>query len=626
MAKQQMTQNLSYGQGSERQLLPGTVLIDRYAIQDVIGQGGMGAVYRATDLHFPNVIKLVAVKEMINQATDPVMRQTIVQNFEREANILVTLSHPAIPKIFDYFTYEERSYLVEEYVNGKDLEAILAETPGFLSEDQVIAWAIELCDVLHYLHSHKPEPIIFRDMKPSNVMINQQGHVVLVDFGIAKVFKTGEKGTMVGTEGYSPPEQYRGEATPLADIYALGATLHHLLTRKDPRLEAPFTFAERPIRQINPAVSSELEAVINTALKYNPEERYPSALAMKEALVNVGKKTGAINRIPIRTGPFSTEQKIKPLWSFKCEDEIRGSPICEGGIVYIGSYDHNLYAVEMKSGQFIWKFPAEGGITGRPVIYDHVIYFGAEDHGLYAVSARTGKLTWTYFTEGPIYSSPRLVENHVFIGSDDGYLHAVNTLTSRMTWRSDAGAAIRSTPCIESDLIYFGSENGEVICLDLSGETRWRFRAKRAVTASPLCSQAAVYVPALDSVFYALDAKSGWVLWRFRMGKGSVSSPCIVDNLLFFGSADEHIYCIDSGNAREIWRFKTEHQVSGSPIIYKDSLYCGSADGNLYCLEYRTGRLRWKFKTGGPITGTPYIYNDILFIGSADHILYALLA
>ncbi|NMB88629.1 MAG: serine/threonine protein kinase, partial [Chloroflexi bacterium] len=200
-----MTQNFNTSHGPDRQLLPGSVLIDRYSIQDVIGLGGMGAVYRATDLHFPNVVKLVAVKEMINQAPDPLVRQTIVQNFEREANILVTLSHPSIPKIFDYFTHDERSYLVLEYVNGKDLEAILNETSNFLSQDQVIAWAIELCDVLHYLHFHKPEPIIFRDMKPSNVMVNQQGHIVLVDFGIAKTFKTGQKGTMIGTEGYSPP-------------------------------------------------------------------------------------------------------------------------------------------------------------------------------------------------------------------------------------------------------------------------------------------------------------------------------------------------------------------------------------------------------------------------------------
>ncbi|HEX7541967.1 MAG TPA: protein kinase, partial [Anaerolineales bacterium] len=137
-------------------------------IQEVIGVGGMGSVYRARDLHFPSVVKLVAVKEMINRAPDPLVRKTIVQNFEREANILATLNHPSIPRIYDYFSEDNRSYLVLEFIHGKDLEAVINETGGFLTEERVLGWAIELCDVLSFLHNHKPDPIIFRDMKPSN--------------------------------------------------------------------------------------------------------------------------------------------------------------------------------------------------------------------------------------------------------------------------------------------------------------------------------------------------------------------------------------------------------------------------------------------------------------------------
>ena len=107
--------------------------------------------------------------------------------------------------------------------------------------------------MLTYLHGHQPQPVIFRDMKPSNVMIDQHGHIRLIDFGIARVFQPGQKGTMIGTEGYSPPEQYRGEASPAGDIYALGATLHHLLTRRDPRAEPPFSFSERPDPPDQPA-------------------------------------------------------------------------------------------------------------------------------------------------------------------------------------------------------------------------------------------------------------------------------------------------------------------------------------------------------------------------------------
>lgn len=598
--------------------------MNRYLIQDVIGIGGMGSVYRARDMHFPNVIKLVAVKEMINSAPDPLVRQTIVANFEREANILVTLDHPTIPKIFDYFSHDEKSYLVEEFVNGKDLEALLAATQSFIPEAQVIAWAVEMCDVISYLHAHQPEPIIFRDIKPSNIMINQQKRVILVDFGIAKIFRTGQKGTMIGTEGYSPPEQYRGEASPLVDVYALGATLHHVLTRRDPRLEPPFSFGERPIRQINPAVSPELEMVVNTALQYNPGDRFPSMDAMKEALLSVAEKTGTLSRVHLPNAERS--QAIKPIWTFKCEDEIRGAPAYDGGAVFVGAYDNNLYAINAMDGQFIWKYPTEGGLAGRPATADQAVFIGSEDSRLYAVAARSGKPIWDYKTEGAIRCSPGVAEGHVFIGSDDGFLYAVNILSGRLTWKMDAGEAIRSSPMITTDGIYFGCENGDFHCVDFRGQSKWRYHAKRAVTAAPHISNGVVYFSSLDGMIYALDARSGWMMWRYRMGKGSVSSPYRHENYLYVGSADCQIYCLDANNSKEIWTYKTEHQVSGSPVVHKDSLYCGSADGNLYSLEYKTGKLRWKFTTGGAITAAPLIINDVVYLGSTDHILYALLA
>jgi len=601
-------------------------LVNRYVVQDVIGVGGMGSVYRARDLHFPNVVKLVAVKEMINRAPDPLVRKTIIQNFEREANILATLNHASIPRIYDYFSEQNRSYLVLEFINGKDLEAIISETAGFLSEELVLSWAIELCDVLSFLHDHKPDPIIFRDMKPSNVMVNLSQHVILVDFGIAKPFMAGQKGTMIGTEGYSPPEQYRGEATPLADIYALGATIHHALTKRDPRLEPPFSFAERPMRKINPSISAELEAVVNTALQYNPADRFPSADAMKEALISAGRKTGILARLGGATAAIQGTSTIKPLWTFKCEDELRGAPIFYNGAIYIGSYDHNLYSLNVADGKLNWKYATDGGIVTRPAAFEGDIYLGSEDQRLHVVSARTGKVVWTYFTDGRVRSSPRIAEGHVFFGSDDQHLHAVNIMGQRASWSFETTAPVRSTPFVANDMVFVGCESGDFYSVDFRGEMKWHFKAKMAVTSSPWVADGVVYFGSLDSSLYALDVRAGFVIWRFRMGKGSIVSPCLTDGMLFTGSADGHIYAVDAHSAKELWRFKTDHQVSSSPVIYKDSLYCGSADGNLYCLEYKTGRLRWKFTTKGPITGAPLVYDDIVYIGSSDHILYALLA
>jgi outer membrane protein assembly factor BamB/tRNA A-37 threonylcarbamoyl transferase component Bud32 len=620
---QRITPDFNSGPLPDKQLQSGSILVNRYAIQEVIGVGGMGSVYRARDLHFPNAVKLVAVKEMINQARDPLVRQTIVQNFEREANILVALEHPSIPRIFDYFTHNERSYLVLEYIQGKDMEELLAQTDTFFPEELVIQWAIELCDVLNFLHNHKPEPIIFRDMKPSNIMVNPNNHIVLIDFGIAKNFRTTQKGTMIGTEGYSPPEQYRGEASPQADIYALGATLHHVLTRKDPRLEPPFTFGDRPVRKSNPAISAEMEAVVATALQYNPSDRFQTALDMKEAMINVGRKTGLLSRI-VSSPITMPNDGPRALWTFPCEDEIRGTPLVTAGAVYMGAYDNNLYVVDPADGSFIWKFPTDGGIVSKPVLADDYVLFGSEDHKLYAVSSRTGKLAWTYQTDGPVRSSPVVAEGHVFFGSDDGFCYAVSLTSNRLFWRFDAGGAVRSTPLIFNDQICFGTDMGDFYSLTLNGQVKWRSKAKRAIFGSPVISKNIIYYTSLDGFLYAVDAKSGWSVWRFRMGKGSAGTPCIVDNYIIVGSADASIYCVEASSAREVWRFKAEHQVSGSPVVHKDSVYCGTADGSLYCLEYRTGRVRWKFMTSGAITGSPIVYNDTLYVGSADHILYAL--
>jgi outer membrane protein assembly factor BamB/tRNA A-37 threonylcarbamoyl transferase component Bud32 len=590
----------------------------------VIGLGGMGSVYRARDLHFPNVVKLVAVKEMVNLAPDALARQTIIQNFEREANLLATLSHPSIPRIYDYFTQDDRSYLVLEFVHGKDLEAVISGSNGFLPEEQILGWAIELCDVLAFLHAHKPDPIVFRDMKPSNVMINHNGQVILVDFGIAKSFQTGIKGTMIGTEGYSPPEQYRGEATPLADIYSLGATLHHALTRRDPRLEPPFSFAERPIRRINPKISPELEAVVNTALQYNPADRFAGAAEMKQALTGVARKTGILGKI---TSSLPTQPNaIKPLWTFKCEDEIRGTPTLHQGTLFIGCYDNNLYAINCADGQFQWKYATDGGVVSRPAVSEGYIYIGSEDERLHAISIRSGKLSWTYSAQGKIRSSPRIAEGHILIGADDYMLHAVNLNTGRAVWKFEASEAIRSTPFVANEMIYVGCESGDFYSIDFRGNMKFRFQAKRAITSSPSVRGEAVYFTSLDGTLYALDAKNGWPLWRFRLGKGSLSSPAVDDEHAYVGAADGFMYCVDIRTSKESWRFRTENQISSSPILYKDSLYFGSVDGCLYCLEAHTGRLRWKFETKGPITGSPLALDDIVYIGSTDHQVYALLA
>jgi serine/threonine protein kinase len=246
----------------------GTVLQGRYQIQRLLGGGGMGMVYLAHDQRLAN--RPCAIKEMVDHFIDQAQRIEANEYFAREADTLAQLKHQAIPAITDRFELANRHYLVMEYVEGRNLEEELAVRGEPLPEGLVIDIARQLCDVLVYLHGLVP-PIIYRDMKPSNVMLNSNGRVVLVDFGIARLFKAARKGTMIGTLGFAPPEQYQGLVDPRSDIYSLGATLHYVLTGRDPEKFPPFSFP--PVRDLRPAVSSNLAGAIDAALAYEMDGR-----------------------------------------------------------------------------------------------------------------------------------------------------------------------------------------------------------------------------------------------------------------------------------------------------------------------------------------------------------------
>ncbi|HMO58474.1 MAG TPA: serine/threonine-protein kinase [Roseiflexaceae bacterium] len=250
----------------------------RYYITRVIKEGGQGAVFEAID----DNEQVYAVKQMLDRFTDSRERAEAVDRFEAEARILQRLTHPRIPRVYVSYQDEGFHYLVMDFVRGEDLEDII-QRERLIAEAQVLTWAEQICDVLEYLHSRDPA-IIFRDMKPSNVMIEPNGSVKLIDFGIAKTFNpTRHGGTQIGTPGYAPPEQYQGMATPRSDVYSLGATLHHMLTGRDPRDEPPFTFP--PVYALRPNVSRRTSDTVQRALQMKPEDRFASIGELRTTLI-----------------------------------------------------------------------------------------------------------------------------------------------------------------------------------------------------------------------------------------------------------------------------------------------------------------------------------------------------
>lgn len=280
------------GGSSTASLVQNHRLKERYHILEPIGKGGFGAVYKAADTLFS--YRLVAIKEMGQSQLSPQERAEAIEAFKREAHLLAGLQHPNIPAIYDYFGEAGHWYLVMDFIEGETLEQYLGKSRGgYLPVEKALDIGIQLCTVLDYLHTRQP-PIIFRDLKPANVMRTANGQLYLIDFGIARHFKPGQSRDTValGSPGYAPPEQYgKGQTTPRADIYALGATLHQLLTGDDPS-QTPFRFAPFQLRSQTTPVG--LDTLITSMLEIDEKRRPTSTHAiMLELQRFVTRRTGS---------------------------------------------------------------------------------------------------------------------------------------------------------------------------------------------------------------------------------------------------------------------------------------------------------------------------------------------
>jgi len=254
----------------------------RYKVVKPLGGGGMKLVYLAEDLRLAS--RQCALAEMVDSFTSPDMQQQAVAAFQREADMLAQLSNEHIPRVFDRFSEQNHHYLVMEYIGGNTLEETLRSHSGKLDEARVIDIALQVLDTLIYLHGLVPA-VVYRDLKPSNVMLTPAGQAKLIDFGIARFFQPHSAATMIGTQGYAPPEQYRGKPETRSDIYALGATMHHALSGRDPTTEPPFSFP--PLLKAAGDVDPRLAALVDSALAYDLERRIPNAAEFKRRLLEI---------------------------------------------------------------------------------------------------------------------------------------------------------------------------------------------------------------------------------------------------------------------------------------------------------------------------------------------------
>jgi serine/threonine protein kinase len=297
-------------------LSAGYQLGGRYRIIRSVGKGGFGAVYEAADERFRGQ-RIVAIKEMSDAQLSASEKTQALEDFRQEANLLVQLHHQHLPTVSDFFEEGGKAYLVMEFIQGQTLEKAQDDASGPLDESKVMGYALQLCEVLSYLHT-RPQPIIFRDLKPSNIMVTPDDEIKLIDFGIARVFKSAARKdtTSLGSGGYAPLEQYgRGQSDARSDIYALGATLYDLLTKTTPvdapaRRVNPLLF--KMPRQINPAISPITEQIILKAMQEDPKDRFQTALEMYQAIVASGVAAVTSNAMPTIVTPLPGAASTMP--------------------------------------------------------------------------------------------------------------------------------------------------------------------------------------------------------------------------------------------------------------------------------------------------------------------------
>ncbi len=269
------------------------LLKNRYEIIGLLGRGGMGCVYKVADRRQRN--RQLAAKELRDGNLPPEKAEESLTLFQTEARILARLTHPNLPKVYDFFSLPGRHYIIMEYVHGKTLAQILDARKGKPFEERlVLSWALQISRAMHFLSVQKPRPIVFRDLKPSNIMIDSTGRVKLIDFGIARFFKEdkSEDTYVYGTPGYAAPEQYgNGQTDGRSDIFSLGATMHHCLSGRNPS-ENPLEF-EDP-RLLNPKLTKGATEIITKALHPEREKRFQSALEMKQAVQRVLLDTASV--------------------------------------------------------------------------------------------------------------------------------------------------------------------------------------------------------------------------------------------------------------------------------------------------------------------------------------------
>ncbi|MFI1096393.1 PQQ-binding-like beta-propeller repeat protein [Streptomyces sp. NPDC020917] len=313
-------------------------------------------------------------------------------------------------------------------------------------------------------------------------------------------------------------------------------------------------------------------------------------------------------------------------WAFETGDAVTASPVVAEGVVYVGSNDHLLYAVDALTGSQQWVFRTRDSIDGSVAVAGDAVYVGSIDFNLYAVDTASGSQRWTFPTQSGVYSSPAVAGGLVYFGSTDYNLYALDVATGTQRWAKATKVTGFSSPVVDGGVVYVLSDNEDLYTFDAkTGDRGWMLPASGDVYGDqrPVVAGGMVYFGRSDGRLYAVDLVTGKERWRFPTGGPVHSSPVLAGGTVYIGSDDHHLYAVDARTGGQRWAFRTNNWVRTTPAVAGGVVYVGNDGGNLYAVDAAKGRQRWTFHAGGPFNSSPAVAGNLVYIGSDDHHLYA---
>lgn len=323
-----------------------------------------------------------------------------------------------------------------------------------------------------------------------------------------------------------------------------------------------------------------------------------------------------------------------PLWNVTTAGSVLSSPIVSRGVVYVGSSDTRLYAINESSGGVLWTWKTGGAVTASPAESNGVLYVASQDQVLYALTASSGLLRWSSAQIAPLVSSPTVVDGRLFIGTQysasagSARVLALNATSGAALWSYAWAASINSSPAVDQGRVFVGTSNGWVLALaEISGGLLWRYQAGTSQVSSPAVEGGTVYVSTSSNRILGLDSATGLLRWSQGFGGASnptPSSPAVGGGRVFFGTGRSQIVALNSTTGSVLWTTVTGGAVSSSPALTQDTVLVGSNDGRLYAVSVSNGASRWTFATGGAVVSSPALSDGLAFVGSQDGRLYAI--